>query len=67
MTEIVLNGEPTTVEEGLTVERLVSSMLPSSRGVAVAIGREVVPRSAWSEMTLTAGDEVEVVTAAAGG
>ena len=36
-------------------------------GVAVAVGGEVVPRSAWATRELGAGDEVDVVTAVQGG
>ncbi|PAL18758.1 sulfur carrier protein ThiS [Micrococcus luteus] len=36
-------------------------------GVAVAVGGEVVPRSAWATRALAAGDEVDVVTAVQGG
>lgn len=36
-------------------------------GVAVALGADVVPRSAWSSTTLDDGDEIEIVTAVQGG
>ena len=35
--------------------------------MAVAVGGEVVPRSAWATRELAAGDEVDVVTAVQGG
>ena len=45
----------------------VAGLISSPKGVAVAIDREVVPRSAWSSTLLTDGQVVEIVTAAAGG
>jgi len=35
--------------------------------VAVAVDREVVPRSTWERVVVREGAEVEVVAAAAGG
>ena len=37
------------------------------RGVAVALGGEVVPRGAWSSTSLPDGAEIEVVQAVQGG
>ncbi len=64
---IRLNGESAAVPEGSTVAAVVSRQLSSDRGVAVAVNREVVPRSSWTEVHLAEGDEVEILTAAQGG
>ncbi len=37
------------------------------RGIAVALNGQVVPRSAWDERKLQAGDEIEIVGAVQGG
>ncbi len=37
------------------------------RGIAVAVNGQVVPRSAWGERKLQAGDEIEIVGAVQGG
>ena len=37
------------------------------RGVAVAVGGEVVPRTAWTQTRLAEGAAVEVVSAVQGG
>ncbi|MGX6448423.1 sulfur carrier protein ThiS, partial [Patulibacter sp. S7RM1-6] len=52
-----------------TVAELVVALgLPEDgRGVAVAIGGEVVPRGAWAGRTLVDGEHVEVLTAMQGG
>lgn len=39
----------------------------SRLGVAVAVNAAVIPRSEWSGWELTAGDNVELVTAVQGG
>jgi sulfur carrier protein len=64
---VVLNGEPTTVDDCITVDRLAASVLDRPKGVAVAVNGEVVPRSAWDRTELREDDQVEVVTAKAGG
>jgi len=63
----VVNGEPTRVPVGTTVADVVAERCPSDRGVAVAVGTEVVPRSRWTSVVLEPGAVVEIVTAAAGG
>ncbi len=62
-----VNGEVVELAEGSTVAAVVARLCPSDRGVAVAVDREVVPRSAWEVVVVTEGATVEVVTAAAGG
>jgi len=65
--KVTLNGSATEVAEGTTVGDLVASICHSDRGVAVALDREVVPRSLWTETVVAEGSLVEVVTAVAGG
>lgn len=65
--EVVVNGQRITVAAGMTVGGLVDLVVPSSRGVAVAIEREVVPRSTWSHVQLAGGEHVEIVSVSAGG
>jgi sulfur carrier protein len=40
---------------------------PTTRGVAVAVGDTVIPRSSWAQVRLNDGDRIEVVTAVQGG
>lgn len=62
-----VNGDPAVLAAGTTVADLVARTCPSERGVAVALDREVVPRSTWSVTLVPDGAAVEIVTAAAGG
>ncbi len=67
MIEVIVNGEPRHLPAGIDVADLVAQLIATPKGVAVAIDREVVPRSAWSSTVLASGQVVEIVTAAAGG
>jgi len=62
-----VNGDELALAPGTTVAQLVEAVCEGSRGVAVALDREVVPRSSWGRVVVTDGAVVEVVAAAAGG
>ncbi len=64
---ITLNGEPAAPEPGATLADLVAQLALPSRGVALAVDGEVVPRTAWERTPVSAGARVEVVTALQGG
>jgi sulfur carrier protein len=66
---ITVNGEPSAVTPGDTVEGIVAALgvEPDARGVAVAVDGEVVPRGAWGEHVVLDGAAVEVLTAMQGG
>jgi sulfur carrier protein len=65
----MLNGEATKLGAAETVAGAVQQLgLPEGgRGIAVAVGGEVVPRSEWSTFRLRDGDRVELVQAVQGG
>ena len=42
-------------------------MSPNAKGIAVAINGSVVPRRAWPQTRLAAGDTVEIVKPFSGG
>jgi sulfur carrier protein len=79
--EVLVNGETTVLAPGSTVADVVALVTSTvsgrspgqpgapdpSKGIAVAVDREVIPRSAWSSTPLSSGNRLEVVTAAAGG
>jgi sulfur carrier protein len=66
---ITVNGESRDLPTGATVASVVElfSAAAQGRGVAVAVGGEVVPRTDWSQTQLCDGDQVEVVAAVQGG
>ena len=50
--------------EALLAEKAVDT---AQRGIAVALNGAVVPRAAWRDTALKAGDRVEIVRARQGG
>lgn len=64
---VLVNGDERAVDAGTTVADLVAGMGLEPRGVAVAVGGEVVTRRVWGERVLAAGDAVEVLQVAQGG
>jgi sulfur carrier protein len=64
---VLLNGTPAPHLIGRTIDEAVTTEGLPRRGVAVAVNGAVIPKSAWSTTRLEAEDQVEVVTAAAGG
>ena len=64
---VIVNGDPTDLEDGVTVAGLVAGRAEEHRRVAVAVNAGVVPRSSWPSTVLREGDAVEVLVAVAGG
>ena len=65
---VELNGSPTKLPDGATLaDALAAVGAEERRGVAAAVGGEVVPRADWGRRSLAEGDEVEVVRAVQGG
>jgi sulfur carrier protein len=62
-----VNGESTTLAGGRTVADLITALSLGDRKVAVAVNRDVVPRSRYDEFVLTSGDRVEILEAVGGG
>jgi sulfur carrier protein len=69
MISVQLNGEWHELADGATVADAVTSLgVPlDTRGVAVAVDREVVRRGAWADTPLAGGARVEILTAIQGG
>ena len=66
---VIVNGEPREFDEGVTVQAVLDALeVPGgSRGVAVAVDAEVVPRGEWASTTLHEGARVEILRAIQGG
>jgi sulfur carrier protein len=63
---ITVNGQRMWVRGKVTVEVLLESLGYPARGVAVALNRAVLPRSAW-QTKLCEGAGLQVLTAVQGG
>jgi sulfur carrier protein len=66
---IRLNGRAREVADGATVAAVLPllELAADTRGVAVAVDREIVPRGEWERRALDPGAQVEVLTAMQGG
>ncbi len=66
---IVLNGDRVQLPEGASLLAALANIGidEESRGVAVAVDGEVVPRTHWEAYTLHDGARVEALTAMQGG
>jgi len=64
---LLVNGETRVVDPGSTIARLLSELGLGEKRIAVAINREVVPKSTFSVHQLVAGDRVEILEAVGGG
>jgi sulfur carrier protein len=65
--EVLVNGEPAPVPLDCTVAELLTRLDLGAKRVAVALNRDVVPRSRYSEVRLSPGDRVEILEAVGGG
>lgn len=65
--EIFVNGEPVSVPSPCTIVQLLAQRGLAGQRVAVAVNRDVVPRSTHAEVHLGAGDRVEILEAVGGG
>jgi thiamine biosynthesis protein ThiS len=65
--QIIFNGQPREVPQGITVAQLLDSLKLSPRQVAVEVNLQLVPRASHAEVALGEGDQLEVVTLVGGG
>lgn len=64
---ITLNGEPRTIDDGLTVAALAEQIGLNPAKIAVERNLEIVPRSKLAEVLLADGDTLEIVHFVGGG
>ena len=64
---VTLNGESRTLDIAVSVAGLLSQLGLDTRKVAVERNMAIVPRSAYAETMLAAGDELEIVHFIGGG
>ena len=64
---VMVNGEPMELPEGLTIDGLLGQLKVRREYTAVALNREVWPKSRYAETVLKDGDRVEIVRPMGGG
>ncbi len=67
-TQVLVNDQPTFLPEAGTLRALLESLgLAEQKGIAVALGDQVIPRGMWSETQLSENQKVTVIKATQGG
>jgi thiamine biosynthesis protein ThiS len=64
---LAVNGEPMEVPAGTSVAGLLDLVGLAAKKVAVERNLEIVPRSAYGQTVLCAGDAIEIVHFVGGG
>ncbi len=66
---IKVNGEDKTIKEEVLLSDFLENELnvEDSKGIAVAVNLNIVPRSKWETTTIRENDEIEIVHAVQGG
>ncbi len=67
MIELSVNGNPKLVEPGANLAQLLASLDLVGKRIAVERNGEIVPRGAYDQTPLAAGDRLEIVVAVGGG
>ena len=64
---LIVNGDAREVPAPCTLQNLLGLLELERKRVAIAVNRDVVPRSAFPERQLEEGDRVEILEAVGGG
>jgi sulfur carrier protein len=64
---ITVNGQSMDVAEGTSVDALLRELAIARQFTAVAVNREITPKSAYATTLLSVGDRVEIVRPMGGG
>ncbi|HBI82103.1 sulfur carrier protein ThiS [Orrella sp. NBD-18] len=65
--EIVLNGQPKTLADQITLAQLVEELGFTGKRIAVERNGDIVPKSLYASVNLAAADRLEIVVAVGGG
>jgi len=64
---VMVNGEAMEVPEGLNVDGLLDHLKVKREYTAVAVNREITPKTQYADTCLKDGDKVEIVRPMGGG
>jgi sulfur carrier protein len=64
---VLVNGTPRTLAESTTIRRLLDELKLPTRGIAVEVNQQIVPRGEHAERELADGDRLEIVSLVGGG
>ena len=64
---LLVNGQPRETADQITIRRLLDELALPSRGIAVEVNEQIVPRQRHAEYELQEGDRLEIVSLVGGG
>ena len=65
--KVTVNGKPMDLEPGTTVEGLLARLGVPRQYTAVAVNRDITPKSEYASRKLGDGDRIEIVRPMGGG
>jgi sulfur carrier protein len=65
--QIIVNGDPREVPDGLTVAALLEVLQMRANRVAIERNREILPRAQWQATQVQPNDSFEIVQFVGGG
>ena len=65
--EIIINGNPRTLEPGLNVKELLGQLQVNERQVVIELNRLIVPHQKLASTVLQEGDSLELIHFVGGG
>jgi thiamine biosynthesis protein ThiS len=64
---IQLNGEPYSIQHDMNLVALIQRLNLRRGRVAIELNQSVIPKAEWANISLQAGDRVEIVNFVGGG
>ncbi len=65
--KITINGTSISLDKEMNLLSLLEFRNVNSKGIAIAINEEVIPRNQWETVFVKENDHVIIITATAGG
>lgn len=65
--QVVINGEPREIADGVTITALLTTLGIDLRRVAVELNEQVVPKARHAQTSIKPNDRLEIVTFVGGG
>ena len=65
--KVFVNDDSITIAEQSNISQLLEQLKSPTKGIAIAIGQEIIPSSQWTEYQLKEDDQVLLIRATQGG
>ena len=67
MIEILVNDKTKTINSDTSLDVVLGQLEIASKGIAIAVNQEIIPKDKWGETKLNKNDKVLVIKATQGG